>query len=243
MNKKILVSLAGAALLSLGLGTTTAKAENVISPNPTNTTANNGATTGTNTTGSTTGTTTNNGTTTGTTTDGKTGSTTGDKTGATTGDKTGTTTGDKTGTTTDNKTATTTNYTLTHNSYTYDLNGKRIKTPTLKKGQTVKGLGKITINKVTYIQVSKNGYIKEQNTTPSKNVAKVRYSLNHNAYVYTAKGKRANKKTMKKGKYVYVVGTKTIKGKNCVQISGSKKQFVKWANLNHNSAKVILANN
>lgn len=205
MNKKILVSLAGAALLSFGLGTTTAKAANVISPNPTSTTTN--------------------------------------KTSATTSDKTATNDGktdNKSATTADNKTTTTTEYTLTHNSYTYDLSGKKIKTPTLKKGQSVKALGKVTINHVAYIQVSKNGYIKKHNVTPSKNVTKVRYSLNHNAYVYSAKGKRVNKKAVKKGKYVYVIGTKIIKGKNYVQISGSKSQFVKWANLDHDSAKVIV---
>jgi hypothetical protein len=112
----------------------------------------------------------------------------------------------------------------------------------LKKGQTVKALGKVTINGVSYIQISKDGYIKEHNVTPSTNVTKVRYTLKHNAYAYTSKGKRANKKTLKKGKYVYTIGTKKINGKNYAQISGSKNQFVKWANLNHNSAKVIVNN-
>jgi|GEM_PF-5832649 hypothetical protein len=45
MNKKFLISLAGAALLSMGLSTATAKAA-VISPNPTPTTTDNGSTTG-----------------------------------------------------------------------------------------------------------------------------------------------------------------------------------------------------
>ena len=123
--------------------------------------------------------------------------------------------------TTNNTTTTSTNddseaksIELSHNSYVYDKNGKRIKSAgTLKKGSKVSYVSLDTINSKKYYNLGKGQYIKAANakaTTPVKKNNK-HVELTHNSYVYDKNGKRIKSaKTLKKGATFDYTGTKDI---------------------------------
>mgnify|MGYP002409982310 FL=1 len=65
-------------------------------------------------------------------------------------------------------------------------------------------------------------------TTNNVQAATKSRKLTHNAYIYKANGKRANKKILKKGTYVKSSSIKKIKGKNYYHIG--KNQYIKVTN-------------
>lgn len=66
-------------------------------------------------------------------------------------------------------------------------------------------------------------------------------TLKHNAYQYSAKGKKLNKKTLKKGKTYTAIGTKKIAGKKYYRIS--KSSYIKASNVASKKSKTSVANN
>ena len=141
--------------------------------------------------------------------------------------------------TTNNTTTTSTNddseaksIELSHNSYVYDKNGKRIKSAgTLKKGSKVSYVSLDTINSKKYYNLGKGQYIKAANakaTTPAKKNNK-HVELSHNSYVYDKNGKRIKSaKTLKKGATFDYTGTKDINDVEYYDMG--KGQYVKASN-------------
>ena len=68
-----------------------------------------------------------------------------------------------------------------------------------------------------------------ENNTQVVEAKTVTKTLKRSAAIYTVKGKRAHKKTLKKGKHVRVYGYKTIKGKRYARIGSG--QYIKASNL------------
>ena len=114
---------------------------------------------------------------------------------------------------------------LTHNSYVYDKNGKRIKSAkTLKKGATFDYTGTKDINDVEYYDMGKGQYVKASNGVIVKSVELIK-----NSYVYDANGKRIKSAgTLKKGSTIDYYGTKMINDRNYYDMG--KGQYIKTTN-------------
>lgn len=76
--------------------------------------------------------------------------------------------------------------------------------------------------------------------TTSAKAASIDTNLIHNSYVYSATGKRLNKKTLKKNSKVTILATKTIKNKKYVKIA--KDQFIKAANVAMPTKRILTHN-
>lgn len=92
---------------------------------------------------------------------------------------------------------------------------------------TLLSVGAVGVNEV-------NGVANNTNVVQAA-VRVQRKKLTHNAYVYRANGKRFNKKKLKKGLKVKILGTKTIKGKKYYKIG--KNKYVKVANFKRTNVK------
>ena len=114
---------------------------------------------------------------------------------------------------------------LSHNSYVYDKNGKRIKSAkTLKKGATFDYTGTKDINDVEYYDMGKGQYVKASNGVIVKSVELIK-----NSYVYDANGKRIKSAgTLKKGSTIDYYGTKMINDQNYYDMG--KGQYIKTTN-------------
>lgn len=125
---------------------------------------------------------------------------------------------------------------LTRNSYVYDKNGKRVKNSKLKKGTIILVSGFASPKGKTLIGFNnkKNQYINVRNVKLFK---AVQYKVKKKSYVYNSKGVRQPNLYVKKGKTILAISTKKLHGKKCVQITD--KYFIKWANLDQKSGKVI----
>lgn len=125
---------------------------------------------------------------------------------------------------------------LTRNSYVYDKNGKRVKNSKLKKGTIifVSGLASPKGKTLIGFNNKKNQYINVRNVKLFK---AVQYKVKKKSYVYNSKGVRQPNLYVKKGKTILAISTKKLHGKKCVQITD--KYFIKWANLDQKSGKVI----
>ena len=66
-------------------------------------------------------------------------------------------------------------------------------------------------------------------------------TLKHNAYQYSSKGKKLNKKTLKKGKTYVAIGTKKIAGKKYYRIS--KNSYIKASNVANKKTKTSIKKN
>lgn len=66
-------------------------------------------------------------------------------------------------------------------------------------------------------------------------------TLKHNAYQYSSKGKKLNKKTLKKGKTYSAIGTKKIAGKKYYRIS--KSSYIKASNVASKKSKTSVTKN
>ena len=135
---------------------------------------------------------------------------------------------------------------LKRNAYIYDSKGKRIKNKKLKKGTILSVMGFTTVKNKSYLQISLNGkktkkkeYVKPGNVKLFKVAS---YKVKRNAKVYDSKGKllvKGNKYSyVKKGTTVFVYSTKKIKGKKLVGIS--ETQFLKWSDLVHKTGKAVI---
>ena len=135
---------------------------------------------------------------------------------------------------------------LKKNAYIYDSKGKRIKNKKLKKGTILSIIGLKTVKNKSYLQISVNGkkskkdeYIKPGNVKLFKVAS---YKVKRNAKVYNSKGKllvKGNKYSyVKKGKTVYVFSVKKVKGKKFVGISDT--EFLKWSDLVHKTGKAVI---
>ena len=135
---------------------------------------------------------------------------------------------------------------LKRNAYIYDSKGKRIKNKKLKKGTILSITGFTTVKNKSYLQISLNGkktkkkeYVKPGNVKLFKVAS---YKVKRNAKVYNSKGKllvKGNKYSyVKKGTTVFVYSTKKIKGKKLVGIS--ETQFLKWSDLVHKTGKAVI---
>ena len=135
---------------------------------------------------------------------------------------------------------------LKRNAYIYDSKGKRIKNKKLKKGTILSVIGFTTVKNKSYLQISLNGkktkkkeYVKPGNVKLFKVAS---YKVKRNAKVYVSKGKllvKGNKYSyVKKGATVFVYSTKKIKGKKLVGIS--ETQFLKWSDLVHKTGKAVI---
>lgn len=135
---------------------------------------------------------------------------------------------------------------LKKNAYVYDNKGKRIKNKKLKKGTILSIIGLKTVKNKSYLQISVNGkkskkdeYIKPGNVKLFKVAS---YKVKRNAKVYNSKGKllvKGNKYSyVKKGKTVFVFSVKKVKGKKFVGISDT--EFLKWSDLVHKTGKAVI---
>ena len=135
---------------------------------------------------------------------------------------------------------------LKRNAYIFDSKGKRIKNKKLKKGTILSVIGVTTVKNKSYLQISLNGkktkkkeYVKPGNVKLFKVAS---YKVKRNAKVYNSKGKllvKGNKYSyVKKGTTVFVYSTKKIKGKKLVGIS--ETQFLKWSDLVHKTGKAVI---
>ena len=135
---------------------------------------------------------------------------------------------------------------LKRNAYIFDSKGKRIKNKKLKKGTILSITGFTTVKNKSYLQISLNGkktkkkeYVKPGNVKLFKVAS---YKVKRNAKVYNSKGKlllKGNKYSyIKKGATVFVYSTKKIKGKKLVGIS--ETQFLKWSDLVHKTGKAVI---
>ena len=240
MKKKLLLSLAGIASLTLGLSTTKPVSAAETDANSTNQSQTNNTTSNT---------------------------TKGDSNTSNTTDQSKTNNGQSNTTNSTNKPSTTdttkkpkknkTNSNnaikylgktvkLKRNAYIYDSKGKRIKNKKLKKGTILSVTGFTTVKNKSYLQISLNGkktkkkeYVKPGNVKLFKVAS---YKVKRNAKVYDSKGKllvKGNKYSyVKKGTTVFVYSTKKIKGKKLVGIS--ETQFLKWSDLVHKTGKAVI---
>ena len=135
---------------------------------------------------------------------------------------------------------------LKRNAYIFDSKGKRIKNKKLKKGTILSITGFTTVKNKSYLQISLNGkktkkkeYVKPGNVKLFKVAS---YKVKRNAKVYNSKGKllvKGNKYSyIKKGATVFVYSTKKVKGKKLVGIS--ETQFLKWSDLVHKTGKAVI---
>ena len=120
---------------------------------------------------------------------------------------------------------TTKTVTIMHISAIYDKNGVATHDPALRAYDTYSVVSEpVTINGAKFYKLAgKDQYIKVGNVDGTSR------SLKHNSYVYKSSGKRANKKTLKKGSSVTTYGKSfMIAGHQMYRIG--KNQYVKKAN-------------
>ena len=120
---------------------------------------------------------------------------------------------------------TTKNVTIMHISAIYDKNGVATHDPALRAYDTYSVVSEpVTINGAKFYKLAgKDQYIKVGNVDGTSR------TLKHNSYVYKSTGKRANKKTLKKGSSVTTYGKSfMIAGHQMYRIG--KNQYVKKAN-------------
>ncbi|WP_278965528.1 SLAP domain-containing protein [Lactobacillus apis] len=135
---------------------------------------------------------------------------------------------------------------LSHNSYVYDKDGKRLKTymgseknTTIGKGYTLKYASKVTIGGIEFYDIGGGAFVKAANvgyvdgkkvTKANATTATASAKIKHNAYIYDAKGK-TDKKKIKKGQTVTFDQAIYIGKKLYYRISGQTNQFIKAANV------------
>ena len=120
---------------------------------------------------------------------------------------------------------TTKTVTIMHISAVYDKNGVATHDPALRAYDTYSVVAEpVTINGAKFYKLAgKDQYIKVGNVDGTSR------TLKHNSYVYKSTGKRANKKTLKKGSSVTTYGKSfMIAGHQMYRIG--KNQYVKKAN-------------
>ena len=120
---------------------------------------------------------------------------------------------------------TTKNVTIMHIAAIYDKNGVATHDPALRAYDTYSVVAEpVTINNAKFYKLAgKDQYIKVGNVDGTSR------TLKHNSYVYKSTGKRANKKTLKKGSSVTTYGKSfMIAGHQMYRIG--KNQYVKKAN-------------
>ena len=120
---------------------------------------------------------------------------------------------------------TTKTVTIMHISAIYDKNGVATHDPALRAYDTYSVVSEpVTINGAKFYKLAgKDQYIKVGNVDGTSR------TLKHNSYVYKSTGKRANKKTLKKGSSVTTYGKSfMIAGHQMYRIG--KNQYVKKAN-------------
>lgn len=78
-------------------------------------------------------------------------------------------------------------------------------------------------------------------TTVVQAASTFKITLKHNAYQYSPKGKKLNKKTLKKGKTYIAIGTKKIAGKKYYRIS--KTSYIKASNVASKKSKTSVKKN
>lgn len=112
--------------------------------------------------------------------------------------------------------------TIIHNAYLYNKSGKRINGKYVT-GTNVKTYGTEYINGKPFYSLGADQFVK------ANNISGVTRKLTHNAFEYNSKGKRANRKVLRKNKTVRTYGGAIkIYGKKFYMIS--KNRFVKKAN-------------
>ena len=112
--------------------------------------------------------------------------------------------------------------TVMHNTYVYDQNGA-LKNGEYFAGQSVATYGTKIIDGKKYYALGDNSFVK------ANNISGVKRRLTHNAYLYNAKGKRANRKVLKKHKSVVTYGGSVkIHGKRFYIVG--KNRYIKKAN-------------
>ncbi|MDF7682229.1 SEC10/PgrA surface exclusion domain-containing protein [Lactobacillus sp. ESL0679] len=102
-------------------------------------------------------------------------------------------------------------------SYLYNSKGKKIGKKSLKKNKTVKVYGTKVIKGKTYYNLGNGKYVLASKVKIAKKV-----KVTKTTAIYSSKGKRIGKKSVKKGKTVKVYGTKTIKGKKYYSLGNGK---------------------
>ena len=112
--------------------------------------------------------------------------------------------------------------TVMHNTYVYDQNGA-LKNGEYFAGQSIATYGTKTIDGKKYYALGDNSFVK------ANNISGIKRRLTHNAYLYNAKGKRANRKVLKKHKSVVTYGGSVkIHGKRFYIVG--KNRYIKKAN-------------
>lgn len=112
--------------------------------------------------------------------------------------------------------------TVMHNTYVYDQNGA-LKNGEYFAGQSIATYGTKIIDGKKYYALGDNSFVK------ANNISGIKRRLTHNAYLYNAKGKRANRKVLKKHKSVVTYGGSVkIHGKRFYIVG--KNRYVKKAN-------------
>ena len=112
--------------------------------------------------------------------------------------------------------------TVMHNTYIYDQNGA-LKNGEYFAGQSVGTYGIKIIDGKKYYSLGDNSFVK------ANNISGIKRRLTHNAYLYNAKGKRANRKVLKKHKSVVTYGGSVkIHGKRFYIVG--KNRYIKKAN-------------
>lgn len=129
---------------------------------------------------------------------------------------------------------------VTKNSEIYNQDIKKIKNKKLKKGTVVyingfnNRKGKDYLSFIINAKNKKKQYILATNVVPFKAVS---YKVKRNARIYNSKGVINQKYYVPKGRKVIVLATKEIKKTKFVAIS--ETQYIKWADLDVKSAKII----
>lgn len=112
--------------------------------------------------------------------------------------------------------------TVMHNTYVYDQNGA-LKNGEYFAGQSIATYGTKIIDGKKYYALGDNSFVK------ANNISGIKRRLTHNAYLYNAKGKRANRKVLKKHKSVVTYGGSVkIHGKRFYIVG--KNRYIKKAN-------------
>ncbi|GGG38007.1 surface protein [Lactobacillus apis] len=112
--------------------------------------------------------------------------------------------------------------TVMHNTYVYNQNGA-LKNGEYFAGQSIATYGTKIIDGKKYYALGDNSFVK------ANNISGIKRRLTHNAYLYNAKGKRANRKVLKKHKSVVTYGGSVkIHGKRFYIVG--KNRYVKKAN-------------
>ena len=123
--------------------------------------------------------------------------------------------------------------TLKKNAFVYNKNGKRVGTKLLKKNAKVTTYGDpVSINGKSYFIIDNNRYVKAANfasaTKEANNVladgVTSNATLGHDAYIYNGNGQRVNKVILKSGSQVTTGETKTVNGRQFVEIG--KDQYL-----------------